>query len=241
MKQHLMNKAANRGFTLIEMMVALSIFSALMAVLMLGYSQGLSLWERGRKHTSHWQSLEYRYGLLATVFAQAQAADYQRIGGIYVPFFHGDPEKMTLMTRAPILDFVGRVRPVELKLDQQADKTYTLTYREADRYSDPARGIHWENAQWTTLMDKLTSASFRFEASAFPLPEELDPNYLDANDKLRYRDKAQWLEHFNSHAIWRIPQRVELRFTDRFDHDHQWTFPLPRGSDAWSLEVYTAD
>ena len=236
-----MKRALNRGFTLIEMMIALSIFAALMAALMAGFSQGLSLWDRAQNKSSQWQALEYRYGLLASLFVQAQAATYTKEGGMYVPYYQGTSNSLRLMTRSPILDFPGRVRPVELVLQRQGDDTYSLIYKKADRYSDPARGIDWRNTSRQVLISDIKHAFFQHEASAFPLPPELDILYLDKREKIRYRDVAGWLEEFNSNWMWRLPQRVSFHFTDSDDFEHQWTFPLPTRSDAWTLEVYADD
>jgi prepilin-type N-terminal cleavage/methylation domain-containing protein len=230
-----------KGFTLIEMMIALSIFAALMGVLMLGYSQGLSLWDRGQKQSSHWQGLEYRYGLLEDLFVQAQAATYQDVGGISVPYYHGDSQSLRFMTRSPILDLPGRAHPVELAIVQSeiGSYTYSLIYREAARFNDPKRGISWNNAHEQVLLEGIEDAYFQHQASAFPLPTDLSAENLSYREKNRYREAAEFLEAFNSDWMWRIPQAVKLNFIDNEGNEHQWTFPLSTASDAWTLDVYS--
>ncbi len=234
-----MTRAFSRGFTLIEMLIALSIFASLMAILMSGYSQGLSLWDRAQRHSSQWQALEYRYGLLADLFIQAQVADYRKVVGMYVPYYEGSATSVRFLTRAPILDFPGRIRPVELALERRDDDSYDLVYKEAARHSDPGRGINWRGIRENLLISGIKSASFQHEASSFPLPLELDPLYLDNREKLRYRGVAEWLPAFDSAWMWRVPQRVRLSFIGADGVEHRWTFPLPARSDAWSLEVYS--
>jgi len=229
------------GFTLIEMLVSLSIFASLMAVLMLGLSQGLSLWDKGIKHAGFWQAQEFRYGLLSSLFSQAQLADYRKVGGTYVPHFYGRAHSVEFISRSPILDFSGRIQGVRLFLERQESGETVLTYQQAGRSSDSARGIDWAAAEKITLLDGLSAGYFRFEAPVFPLPKELDPHYLDAGDRARYREVAEWVDTFDADVIWRLPRRVAFVFTVDDLAESQWTFSLPSASDAWSLEIYSSD
>ena len=52
------------GFTLIEMVIALTLFASLIGLAMFGYSQGLSMWERASRQSAGWQAMEFRYDLL---------------------------------------------------------------------------------------------------------------------------------------------------------------------------------
>ena len=227
------------GFTLIEMIVALSIFSSLMAVMMFGYSQGLSMWERASKNTSFWQSLEHRYSLLSTLFIQAQVAEYTRVRGAYVPYFKGTPQRLQFVSRAPLFALPGRVRVVELSIEQQPNNSVALVYREAHRRSDPGRGIDWDGTGRVHLLENLGSARFRFEAPVFSPPAEFSLAELSTVERLRYRSKAEWLDSFDGHLMWRIPQRVQMEFIDAEGMTQQWMFGLALASDAWTLEVYS--
>ena len=104
------------GFTLVEMLVALSIFSMLLAVLMAGFSQGLSLWERGNTKSTHWLSWQHRHELLRQLFINARLADYRGERRFSHPHFVADQTQLEFTSRAPILDVNGRVRPVRLVL-----------------------------------------------------------------------------------------------------------------------------
>lgn len=233
-------KRSFNGFTLIEMMIALAIFSSLIAVLMFGYAQGLSLWDKGRNQSGHWQSLEYKYGLLSSVFIQAQVATYERIGGIFVPHFQGEGQSLEMMTRAAVMDFPGNILPIRLTLSKRGNDDYELRYRQGRRFSDPMRGIKWLDDD-VVLITGIKEGRFFYEAAAFPVPADLDPNYFDEGDKLRYRNQSEWLDTYNTHVMWLMPQKVSFHFKDSQFIDHQWTFPLPKSSDAWSLEVYSDD
>jgi prepilin-type N-terminal cleavage/methylation domain-containing protein len=228
-----------RGFTLIEMLVALSIFASLMSVLMLGFSQGLSMWARGDDHAAIWQSWEHRYGMLSRLFAQTQVADYALEKYAYSPHFKGTSRRLEFITRAPLFDSVGAVRVVELSIEQQANNKYTLRYRQASSRSDPARGIEWDDSGSVGLLKNLRRARFRYEAPVFPLPSELDPQLMSSEERRRYRSRSEWLQRFDGGWMWRTPQRVELEFADEDGTQQQWTFVLASATDAWTLEVYS--
>ena len=229
-----------RGFTLIEMLVAMAIFSALVAVLVLGYRQGLMLWEKGQQQTHRWLKLEFRYRLLDTLITQAVISDDEVSRGLFIPYFKGTKTSMQLISAAPLMDMPGHVRPVALQAVQADDGTWQLRYREGRRYSDPGRGLVWDG-KWMVLLNGLRNISFRFEAPAFPLPPELDVHFLSVKERKRYRDTPQWLTAYDTHALWKYPRRVSIRFTDADGGRHAWMFTPPRWPDAWTMEAYSSD
>jgi len=227
-------KSDEKGFTLIEMLIAMAIFAALIMVLMSGYRQGLMMWDKGQHMSRQWLALEFRYRLLDTLFAQAIVADDEFAAGYTAPCFSGGGATLMLLTAAPLMDHVGHVRPVRLQLVHRPGGTLSLRYQEGELYSDQKRGIRWGN-QWIVLLKGLRQASFSYEAPANPLPEVLSKMNLGKQAMHRYRNQAEWLPSFQSHEMLLYPRRVALRFTDANDNRQRWLFRPPDISEAWIM------
>jgi len=225
------------GFTLIETMIAMVIFSALIGVLMAGFSQGLSLWERGSKQVDYWQSLAWRENLLQHLFEQSVAADYTVPGRGSLPYFKGTAEEMIFLSSAPLLSAYGAARPVQLRWVRRADD-WQLMYREGQRGMDPARGISMDKRAWTQLLTGVKHAEFRYEAPVHHLPPYIAVETLAKQERARYREHPIWMQLFDAYQLWMLPQRIELLFTDSTGVKHRWRFFFRRHADAWKLEFY---
>jgi len=230
-----------RGFTLIEMLVAMVIFASLIAVLMMGFRQGLLMWEKGQGHAHVWQDHEFRYRLMDSLVTAAVISDNQTRSGLALPWFEGSATSMRFISAAPMMDLQGRARPIEIQATR-SNKTavkdvWALRYREGKRHSDSARGLRWSD-QWVTLYDDLQSISFSFEAPVYPLPPFYRNMVLSADVRLRYRDKAVWMSQYDISALWVPPQAITIAFVDHQGIEHRWLFSLPDWAEAWSLGSY---
>ncbi|MCK5905535.1 MAG: hypothetical protein KAG86_09640, partial [Gammaproteobacteria bacterium] len=154
-------------------------------------------------------------------------------------YFIGTVTNITFISSAPIMDINGRVHPIEIQAIQDK-KNWTLRYREGARYSDLGRGIKWSNP-WIELLTQLKKVKFTYLAPAFPLPVELDPRWLDDDEKLRYRDVPTWVSHYDCRQRGLYPTQIAIKFTDKQDIEHQWLFSPPTASDAWSMGFYETD
>jgi len=225
-----------RGFTLIEMLIAMAIFSALMSVLMLGYQQGLNLWQKSQHQSKNWQRTEFRYHLLDTLFSQSVVADYTYTVGLSAPYFFGDKTSMRLMTASPLLDMPGHVRPVAFRAVNHGGD-WSIEYHEGNRYGDPGRGIVWPEV-WIPLLEGLKSVEFSFQAPSNPVPPFLTAKELSKDEKLRYRNDPEWMSQYDSYKLWRIPRMVSIRFTDKNNLEHEWLFALQQVANAWPMTAY---
>ncbi len=230
----------DKGFTLIEMLVAMAIFTALISVLMAGFQQGLLLWDKSQKQSQYWLKSEFRYGLLDSLFSQAIISDNRYKNGEYASYFDGSPYQVTLISSAPIMDVNGRVRTIELQATQSQQQQWSLRYREGERHSDLGRGLRW-NKKWVELLSNLKKLTFSYLAPPLPLPAKLDPRWLSDAEKLHYRDTATWVATYNSQKRWLYPLQVAIDFTDQKDVAHQWLFTPPNSSETWSMGTYEDD
>lgn len=229
-----------KGFTLVEMIIALSIFSLMMTLLMAGYSQGLELWKRATEKTSRWQSIEYRHALMAQLFRETRIADYRGEGGVSYPHFIATSNTLEFTTRSPILDMSGRVRPVRLIFEgvqeESGENIENVIYQEAERHNDLGRGISWDAARQVPLFENISQLSFKYLAPAFPMPQELILATLTEDELLRYRDNPEWLNWYDASVLWKTPLAIEFQFIDDQDVSQTWLFQLPKESEAWSLQ-----
>lgn len=212
------------GFTLIEMMVALSIFSLLLAVLLGGYSQGLSIWERAANKSSIWQSYQHRALWMSRLVEQVVIADYRMAGSVYSDMFRGDATGFVAMSAAPILAAPGRPVPIEFKLFENLDLGYVqLLYRQAGKHNDPERGMDLQGQPWTLLIDKINHASF-----SYYLQEKrgMYDSALEGEVKpYEWKPTANW-----------VPRQIALTFTPVEPtgemQPQRWVFTPMQGTDA---------
>jgi len=221
------SKSHVKGFTLIEMLVAMAIFSALITVLMMGFRQGLTLWDKSQYQSKEWLNNEFRYRLLDTLFSQAVVSDDECAQKVYAPYFSGGKYFMEFTSAAALMDVPGRIRKVKLKANLQTTGTWTLSYQEG-------------NHSWVTLLRNLQQLEFSFEAPARPL-SGVDVSLWSEDDKALYRDKAEWLLNYNACKLRLYPQKVLVSFVDADGETHDWFLSPPQQSDAWSMEVYSID
>jgi len=228
-------RLSDKGFTLIEMLVAMAIFATLIVVLMMGYRQGLMMWDKGQQMSRAWLDMEFRYRLLDTLFAQAVVSNDEFSVRQVAPYFIGDSLSLKLLSAAPIMDNVGRVRPVQLQLLKRKNGLMSLRYQEGLLYSDQRRGIRWSK-QWVVLLDGLSKAFFAYEAPENPMPDELSYMNLNKEELSMYRNQAEWLNSYQCHDMLLYPRRVSFQFTDANNEKHKWIFRSPDIADAWTME-----
>lgn len=215
----------SRGFTLIEMMVALAIFSLLISILLGGYSQGLSLWQRAIDKSSVWQSYQYRSLWISRLTQQLVAAGYRMASGSTTDFFQGNQMGFVAISSAPISTAVGRPVPVEFKLYENMELGYVqLLYREASKANDPERGMDLEASPWVVLIDQINNAQFSYyiQESRSLIDEELQGTVRN----FEWRTEAKW-----------IPRQIALTFEAPVDDSGElkplrWVFTCQTATDS---------
>jgi prepilin-type N-terminal cleavage/methylation domain-containing protein len=213
------------GFTLIEMMVALSIFSLLLSILLGGYSQGLSLWQRAIDKSSIWQSYQYRSLWISRLTQQLVLADYRIASGTTKDFFQGNQLGFVAISSAPITTAVGRPVPVEFKLQENIELGYVqLLYREAGKSNDPERGLGLQNRPWLVLIDQINNAHFSYYIQESR--DTLDAELSGVFHPFEWRAEAKW-----------TPKQIALTFDAIVDASgkpspQRWVFNCQSATDA---------
>jgi len=227
----------SRGFTLIEMLISMAIFSSLIGVLLMGFHQGLNLWDKGQKKTVKWVSLEQRYDWLNRVFSQANASEYYFEGKGTYAFFLGKGLEMVLVSSAPIMDTLGSLRPIQFQVLKK-DGQYNLVYREGRKGADVSMDISFDSVPWILILSKLREAHFRYEAPVNPSPFNTPLEAMPPVMRKQYRNSPEWMPSFDAKLMATLPSRVEFSFIDKDGGEHHWRFHCRYMSDIWPKELY---
>jgi general secretion pathway protein J len=126
-----MNRTSDRGFTLIELVLALSILALMMTVLFGGLRVGLRAWQRGEERA---EKLEH--GRSMTLLLE------QTLGGAY-PYqgklddngqaqvlFQGEPDKLSFVTTTAPAPFPAPLAFTAVTLSMEGGRTPGLAIRE---------------------------------------------------------------------------------------------------------------
>lgn len=97
-----MARGATRGFTLIEVLIALSIVAALLAIALGGLRMGMAAWRRGDERAERLQHARGLDRLLVRALSGAHPYRVGPRGQDVAPFtFDGTSERLTFVTTAP--------------------------------------------------------------------------------------------------------------------------------------------
>lgn len=220
-----LQRRISRGFTLIEMMVALAIFSLLISILLGGYSQGLSLWQRAIDKSSVWQSYQYRSLWISRLTQQLVLSDYRMASGTTMDFFQGDQLGFVAISSSPITSAGGRPMPVEFKLHENIELGHVqLLYREANKANDPERGMGLQNKPWLVLLDHINNAQFSYYIQE--QREIVDTELRGVTHPFEWRAEANWM-----------PRQIALTFDAPVDASgelapQRWVFNCQVATDA---------
>lgn len=136
-------RALVRGFTLIEMLIAMAIFGLVVGIASYGYALFSRHWEgrlgRFEQAQDHYQRLDLVVTALENTLPYV-VRDDQGAGGFY---FLGRDEGLTLVTLSPVFT-PGELAVVRVFREPGADGRWNLLYEEA-----PLVGVHLRRASQT--------------------------------------------------------------------------------------------
>ncbi len=149
-----------RGFTLLEALVGITIFSLVIVVLYSGYRLGIRSWESGER--THASVSELR---LAGSFIRRHAAQAFPLaiseGNAWRVWFHGAPERLVFVTAMPAYLGQGGMYEMTLELDERKDSTALMVSRRL-LHPDSEPGRPGVEDQARPLIEDLISARFAF-------------------------------------------------------------------------------
>ncbi len=224
-----MKHKTNSGFTIIEMLVALVIFSALLSVTLVGFQQGINSWKRSLKGLSEQQYLLKREQWFYPLFEQAIAAEYIYPEGVLGVYFEGNTEQMQFVSGSPILTGPGRNAGIEMRVHKEGN-TEQLQYRQKFN-ADIQRGFNWDREKWYTLVKDMKQIQFEYLAGVH-LPSWGMISGLAPEQQQYYRDSPAWISTFKGKEEESLPHQVAIIFTTEKNKHIRWEFSVTYNSDA---------
>lgn len=223
-----MSNNNHRGFTLIEMLIALVIFSSAISLVLLGLEQGRQFWFKISDRIAEQGSLYNRELWLAAMFAEANGAYFTSAYAQATPYFMGANDQINFISNAPILGGPGTYAAVMLKFSREGDH-YQLQYFEAPN-KDPYYGGHHYFAinKPVVLFDNITGYHMRYLAPESEVQLEWAP--LEENSQLR--ESPEWIPRFNSTQEAAMPIMVHMRLEFEEQPYQDWYFNVNRYSNS---------
>lgn len=214
-------KTPERGFTLVELMVAMAIFSSAVALVLFGLEQGRQQWHKTTVRMETQGSLFNRERWIATMLEQANASFFPASYAEATPWFNGETDGFSFITNAPILGGPGTYAAVRLHM-QRHNQHYQLYYTEAPG-KDPYYGAEAAlAAPGIMLLDNISRFQLRYLA-----PENISQiSWAPTSDGTARRTKPEWLAGFNSRTEAAMPIMVHLQLELAGEPPQDWYWPV---------------
>jgi general secretion pathway protein J len=184
-----MSRPAERGFTLIELVLALSIVALMMTILFGGLRVGLRAWQRGEERAETLEHARSMTQLLEHALAGAYPFQGQVDQNSQVQvLFQGEADKVTFVTTSPPIPFSSPLAFTAITLSMEAGAAPGLAIREkALPNFDPFEAVA------PSLIDpSITAVRFRY---------------------LRDPDGGSWEETWDGADERAVPRAIEVTLT----------------------------
>ncbi len=188
-----MRHSGSRGFTLLELLVAITIFSLVIAVLYAGYRLGIRSWESGERTHAAVSELRLAGSFVRRHVAQAFPLATSKSGAWSV-WFEGQPGRLVFVTAMPAHLGQGGMYEMTLQVDEQDDAAVLSVSRRL-LHPDAEPGKPGVDDQARPLVADLESAAFSFFG------------VLGENSEESWQTSWQGRE--------RLPRLVRLRLTSK--------------------------
>lgn len=218
------NKNTN-GFTLVELLVTIVIFSFSLSIVLSGLDQGRLAWSRLEKKAELSSSLQSRFNWLSMMFNNSNATLFPLSYGEASPFFKGNDQSLYLLTDSPILSGPGNYATATLWFASNKHG-FTLNYAEK-KNADPFYGNQYfdRDKEVTVLLDNIKSYDIRYLA---PIREPSEGESIPPSEERYYRSEPIWLDFFDSNKEMAMPLLVNISMVLSNEKRIDWFFPITR-------------
>lgn len=192
---------SKRGYTLIEVLIGVAIFSAMVVLASMALSQGLGQYQRLKeKGINFWDHAKYLW-LDKSLNSVVDYYVYSRGSG-WAPYFKGNRDLISYVSLSP---FAGEGPVVAwIRNERQEDGSRALVYYELPVYAKDLKEL--ERAY--TLGDFKKGAS----TVLFSKAEEITASFYGYNTTER---KGSWSSDFDSARTHQLPEIIKINFKDR--------------------------
>ncbi|MGU5674518.1 PulJ/GspJ family protein [Aeromonas hydrophila] len=218
------NKKIN-GFTLVELLVTIVIFSFSLSMILSGLDQGRLAWARLEKRTELSNTLQSRFNWLAMMFNDSSATLFPVGYGEASPFFKGNNDGLYLLTGSPILSGPGNYSTATIWFTSNSDG-FTLNYAEK-KNADPFYGNQYfdRDNEAINLIKGIKSYHIRYLA---PIHEPSEGESIPISDNIYYRSEPVWLDFFDSNKEMAMPLLVNINMALSNGKKIDWFFTVTR-------------
>jgi general secretion pathway protein J len=192
---------SSAGFTLLELLVAITLLGLLMAALFGGLRLGARAWEHSEERVDEVARLQVVENFLRDRLAQAYPLVIEDPGGPARLAFEGHPDALRFMTLLPEQLGTGFAEFVITVVDHGDGRDLVVQWRRVDDPSNPLESTE-EEPQTKVLLERI---------------EALELAYYGALDRgARASWQEQWLE------AQALPDLVRVRITFGQDDRRRW-------------------
>lgn len=218
------NKKTN-GFTLVELLVTIVIFSFSISIVLSGLDQGRLAWSRLEKKAELSSVLQSRFNWLSMMFNDSNATLFPLNYGEASPFFKGNDQSLYLLTNSPILSGPGNYATATLWFASNRNG-FILNYAEK-KNADPFYGnLYFDrDKEATVLLNNIKTYYIRYLA---PIREPSEGESIPLSDEKYYRSEPVWLDFFDSNKEMAMPLLVNISMVLSNEKKIDWFFPVTR-------------
>lgn len=207
---------SEHGFTLVEMLVVLAIFSTVVSLVMFGFEQGRSQWQRALNENNNIIRYHKQFSWLSSAFNQSVASNFSVGFSDSAPYFKGDSKKVSFLSESPILGGPGTYAWVEINQKLNDGGGLMLVYQETPN-SDPYYGLYETNqTEALTLFTDVEEYHWRYY---------VDELAYNANGG-RVRVGRHWVESIDSYNEAQMPVMAKLTVKLKNGQEYVWPFKV---------------
>ncbi|REL34888.1 PilW family protein [Thalassotalea euphylliae] len=219
-----MGKRLAQGFTLIELMVAMSLLSFIIFVGSLSYSTYISGWTKIKGKIDSNISQAKHLILLRQAVASTTSYIVKNAESDIAIFFKGKAVGFESMTSSPIFDY-GYPAFYQIVYEQDESGNNRLVYKERSSRINHSSSDFGKHSYENSL--NIISGISDFKVSYFGWSENKYKYQEFDSDKVR----RQWFDEYDAMSSKIMPEAISMQFKDAKGESYTLFFGLLEGSD----------